>query len=169
MACVSSASVQSLPWRWSMPTGCHMTRAFLSLNSSLQCAMIPVTNLAHRLLLASPPPHKHKIKAKLIKYAFNVVCPEPVGLKHFKLFLKATSTMLIIILAPYSTWDLYSTVVAELQWIATVKFFGEKFLFSLFFVHLRLPFSGVEQESFEACGLILRELQSLGRLRVTKA
>lgn len=60
-------------------------------------------NLANRLLLASPPPCKHKTQTELTKYAFNVDCSEHVRLKHFKLLLKTTGTMLIIILAP-SLW-----------------------------------------------------------------
>ena len=51
---------------------------------------------------------------------------------------------------------------SEILWI-------KKFLFSVVFVHQRLPLSGVEQELFEACWPIIREIQSLAGLGDTKA
>lgn len=105
-----------------------------------------------------------------------MVCPEYVRLKHFK--HRATSTMFIIILAPSSSWlpilfTIRQIVVHCHIWIAmnccSEILWIKKSLFSAFFVHLRLSLSGVEQKSFEACWLIVRELQSHGGLRDTKA
>lgn len=139
--------------------------------------MVPTINLANRLLLASPPPCKHKTQAELTKYAFNVDCPEHVRLKHFKLLLKATGTVFTIILAPSLWLPILCTtqrlVLHGCSWIAinccSEILWRKGFHFCHFIVHLRLPFSGIEQESFELCWLIVRDLQSLGRLRDEKA
>lgn len=107
-----------------------------------------------------------------------MVCPEHVRLKHFKFFLKATSTMLMIILGLSSSWlpilcSIQQIVLHCRNWIAIdcchEILWIKKFLFSVFIVHLRWPSSRVEQEPFEACWPTTRELQSLGGLRETKA